>query len=281
MSLKDFFTKKRAAINGVLAASAIFVGGLSSAEAAEKLPPQNRLVKKNTLQSNRQKIFSKIDRICINFAQKNLIKREGNKNHLYLDSKGILHTGIGLNINNYKSFSELDFVGENGALLNERQKRAYFAKVKAFQRKQALKGFNYKASYYAKHLKIYPTKASLDKMFAKRIADSMDTIKNTLGQRAYYNLHAIAQAEIIMMHYNMGSERFNPSKWPKFFEAARHADYLKMSQECHTKSISEERNRQIAHSFTSLLKAKWYAFGTIYSQQDTQIVKGYQEKRII
>ena len=46
MSLKDFFTKKRAAINGVLAASAIFVGGLSSAEAAEKLPPQNRLVKK-------------------------------------------------------------------------------------------------------------------------------------------------------------------------------------------------------------------------------------------
>ena len=260
MSLKNFLSNQKRALSGLFAASVIFAGGMSTAQAAEKLPAKTPVARKSVLSWQQlQQVLSKVDKISLNIVQKKLLEREGNKNHLYFDTKGILHTGIGLNINNYSSFRKLDFITKDGKLLTERQKKAYFAKVKAFQRQQAKKGFNYKASYYAKYLTVCPTKESCDKLFIKRITDSMNYIKKTLGVEAYYNLHAKAQSEIIMMHYNMGSDRFNPTKWPKFFNAAKHANYIVMSKECHTKGVSEERNQQVANTFKSVANVKWFA----------------------
>lgn len=279
MSLKDFLQKQKRAVRGLLAASAVFAGGISTAgEVQEQSVPQTSALKQSTAQSKRQKTFEKIDTICLAAVRKNLIIREGDIPCLYLDSKGILHTGIGLNVNDYSSFKELDFVTENGTVLTEKEKKAYFARIKAFQRQQAKLGFNYKSSYYARHFTIRPSKNSRDKMFVKRMYTSMQSIKEMLGTEAFYNLHPLAQAELIMMHYNMGSNRFNPKKWPKLFSAAKRADYITMSQECHTKSVSEARNQMVASTLKKLAKTKRVALGTQYVKINNNLYAIYKNK---
>lgn len=269
MSQNKLLQKQQKAIRSFLAACAIFTGGITTANAQEESTRHQSCARQTDASGTWQQTFAKIDTICLTAVRNNLILREGDKPYLYLDSKGILHTGVGLNVNDYASFQELDFVKENGDLLTEREKRAYFARIKTFQRQQAKLGFNYKSSYYARHFTIRPTKGSRDRMFIKRMNNSMQSVKEMLGIQAYYNLHAIAQSEIIMMHYNMGSNRFNPEKWPKFFGAARRADYITMSQECHTKSVSEERNQMVADSFRNIAQARWYAYGTMYQKQNS------------
>ena len=128
MSLKTFINKRKKSLRAILAASAIFAGGLSTANAAEQrsVPKTPEARQKANIQ-NWQRTFARIDAVCLKHLQKNLIEREGDKDHLYLDSKGILHTGVGLNINDYESFKLLDFIGKNNKLLSEREKRAYFS----------------------------------------------------------------------------------------------------------------------------------------------------------
>ena len=280
MSLKALLQKQRNSIRGILAASAIFVGGISTANAApHQTPPKSPAARQNALLPRWQQIFAKIDAICLKDVQKKLLLRENNIPHLYLDTNGILHTGIGLNVNDYKSFQKLDFIGPKGRLLTDREKRSYFARIQNFQRNQASKGFNYNASYYANYFTILPTKESQDRMFSNRINDAMQAIKAYLGTEAYYNLHPTAQSEIITMFYNMGQGRFNPEKWPLFFAAAKNADYITMSKECHTKGVSEARNEAVATAFKSCITAKWHKVGSMYNQNNTKIAMLGQQKR--
>ena len=73
----------------------------------------------------------------------------------------------------------------------------------------------------------------------------------------------------------MGSNRFNPEKWPNFFAAAKQADYATMSQECHTKSVSENRNQMVANAFKGISNMKWYAYGTMHNKprQNASIIR--------
>ena len=91
------------------------------------------------------------------------------------------------------------------------------------------------------------------------------TIKKMLGLQKYYNLHPYAQAEMAMMHYNMGSVKFNQEKWPVLFAAARRADYKTMSEHCHIQN-DERRSDFSKAGFYALRNitmetiGDWYAY---------------------
>ena len=269
MALKDFLIKNKT-LATLFAVGSLFVGTAASLQSAEKpsaKQPTSKVKAPTPSISNLNRVIKKIDLKTETITRRKLVEREGDISHLYLDGNGLLHTGIGLNINDYESFSKLNFVTKSGRLLRNEEKKSTFAKIRALQKKQKKRGFNYDASYYKDYFPVIPTKESQERLYRERLANSMSSVKKMLGFQAYYNLHPIAQSELATMHYNMGSNKFNSEKWPNLTAAAKAGDYIRMSEECHVKGIGEERNKQVAEGFKCAAKIKWPKVGTLYMQQ--------------
>ena len=280
MPLKDFLNKTRRSFGGALAAGALVVGAVST-DAAEPKPkpamPQ-KIPAKIPAYSTVQKAIKKIDNLCFRGIKDKLEKREGNIAHLYLDRNGLLHTGVGINVNDYANFKMLEFKDKNGKLLTEKQKKALFVQAKAFQMKQAKKGFNFSAKYYANKFAYAPTKESRDMLFALNITKSMTDIKQMLGEKNYYNLHLNAQEELIGLHFNLGAGKFNPKKFKKLFAAAQKQDYQTMAKESHVKGVAEHRNQLVYNAFAGCTQLRWAPFGTWHDHYKTSQMLAYQTK---
>ncbi len=259
MSLKEFLRKKRLSFSSLLAAGAVLVS--APLEAGQNDDVGKAL--KMTQFQKAQLTLRQIDVLCISGLKKKLKDREGDCAHLYLDSRGILHTGVGINVSNYEIFKRLDFTDSKGNLFTEKQKRAYYAYVMLFRKKQAKKGFNYKASYYAANLPYRPTAQSRQTLFDEKVQQSVDAVKKMLGAENYYNLNVVALQEMGNLHYNLGSAKFNCEKFPKFFAAAKCLDYATMAKEAHIKGISKTRNLEVKNALQWCAKVKWKNYGTM------------------
>ncbi|MBE6449587.1 MAG: hypothetical protein E7013_02685 [Alphaproteobacteria bacterium] len=302
MSVRSFITSRKALLSmatalSLSATSLFFFGGNQKSKPQPvKLPDKvqkqtqsnfrtnmrqtlaQKVVKRTSSQIQRQTtplrsmksvqcMMGQCDRIMEKYTRKHLAIREGNISHLYLDSKGLVTAGIGLNVNSWNSFKQLDFMDAQGRLLTEQQKRMYYARIQNYKRQLARSGRKFNklaAGFYADKFAYRPSAQSISRLFERRLKDSIASVKKMLGLQKYYNLHPYAQGEMAMMHYNMGSGKFNPNEWPALFAAARRADYLTMSNQCHIKN-DERRSAFLKAGFCALKNIKMQAIGDLYS----------------
>jgi hypothetical protein len=60
------------------------------------------------------------------------------------------------------------------------------------------------------------------------------------------------QQGLLDMQFNMGG-RFNPKKWPRFFDAIAAQDWSRAGRESHRHQVNAARNRAIDQLFRSAL----------------------------
>lgn len=65
----------------------------------------------------------------------------------------------------------------------------------------------------------------------------------------FYTLPPSAKTGILDMHYNMGGNKFNSSKFPNLFEGLRQKNYQYSGIESHRTGIGEARNKKVQEKF--------------------------------
>ena len=92
------------------------------------------------------------------------------------------------------------------------------------------------------------------------LINDINRVKGEAKDWIFFNgLSKVRQAVIIDMLFNMGRTRFNPSKWPKFFEAIGNHDWDNASKEMLDSSWSKQVRTRAERLSGMMKKDKWPA----------------------
>jgi GH24 family phage-related lysozyme (muramidase) len=194
-----------------------------------------------------------------------IVESEDEKRHPYLDSKGLITTGRGNNINRWEQFKSVNWmIGDRPATENEvkamydelgRQRERLqkeYNEVQKFKREHPLEyarwpeskkkdhgPFNYRASYYEQFTTIRITEDEADYLMYSHLQNDYDTIKGYLG--GFDNRPMGIKEAAFDIQYNTGNIR----SFGKFKKAYNANDISGMAKESGRIIISEERNDDI------------------------------------
>lgn len=273
--LKAFLRKTRQKVAPTLLSGIVLAGGLvgttSQAQGAESLP-NNKITQKADPQNLQQKIReynrliqlrAEVRKALTQEMMRRIEKAEGRVLHPYLDINGLIHVGVGTNIDAWKKFKTVDFRNEKGLPLTIAQKKAYYDQIVAYRTQLKKKAaeeykkakakdpkakpknpFNLSATHYApffKH-KVPNNWATLT------LQNHIEMDINNLEKRCasigmgFYDFPAQALIAMADMEYTLGVGKFSVKAYPKFWQAARHKNFQVMVDECNRKGPPPERN---------------------------------------
>lgn len=162
-------------------------------------------------------------------------KSEDSIPYPYLDTKGYITVGTGININQKEKFMKVDFRidDKNGKPATLADKEKAYAYLTGFAKEQIAKAPKGDPKPVNKEASFYKGLSNL------RLSDSEDIrlynshFKETLTKevpRAFPKLNTLPDpAKIVVtdMMYNMGSTKFTKEKWKNFFTAIDQRDWKK------------------------------------------------------
>lgn len=181
--------------------------------------------------NEKQKRTSDAELIARNI--KRLIKEEGNYPYPYKDTKGIITTANGKNINSYEKFRSLGWEDKNGnkasdELIQENYKRL-----------QKAPAGNYTANFYKQYTEIRLSQEEINKITEEHLQSDLDFIRKHVSN--FDNYPKEIQDIIIDIQYNTGDIR----KFPLFLKAVEDKELDDMVKQSHRKDVSKNRNNGI------------------------------------
>ncbi len=173
--------------------------------------------------------------------KKNLIRYEGNVQHMYLDTEGHVTIGVGHLIRNLAAALKLNLVvGETGAIATEAQITADYEAVK----KQSKGSYAY---LYKKHTKLIMTVAEVSRLTNKHISSFYSELKKLFPEFDDYPTEV--RLGLLDMIFNMGMTRLS-GKFPKLCKAVKAKKWAKAATESRRKPpISDARNSYVKELF--------------------------------
>lgn len=212
----------------------------------------------------------------------NPVHGEGDLDFIYVDSKGVLTYGIGINIEEFETFKKIPWLDKStqkyitdemelkaihdtlikkkekfyndNKELKDAQKNIYYLNVPAYSQKS--KGFSSTLTTDA------DVRRKLTVEHVKEI--SLPEIKEHTRRlkKRFYSEPPSAQIGLIDMAYNLGRDRFRlnikgmtkdgsvgKKDWPNFTGAFINRDYLEMARECERGDVQPARNDMVYNLF--------------------------------
>ena len=170
---------------------------------------------------------------------------EGYADFMYLDTKGIVTIGVGININSLSTVKRLKHIFYNektGKAATEKEIEEAFNSIK-----KAPKGLNVKR--YKQYTILQAKGEELELLLAKRKKDAWDDVRQFFPQTT--NLPVVARYALFDMAFNLG--RGNLLKFEKLRKALADNNLKAAAIESHRRGIQAERNQAI---FTWFLEAE-------------------------
>ena len=164
---------------------------------------------------------------------KRLTREEGNYPYAYKDTKGIITTANGKNIDSYEKFRSLNWRDTEGNKPSENLIRKNYLSIKT-----APTG-NYAAKFYEKYTDIKLPPSEIQKITEEHLKNDLDFIRKHVPNFDKYPKQI--QDAIIDFQYNTGDIR----TFPRFLEAVELKNLNDMIKESHRRDISEDRNNDI------------------------------------
>jgi len=202
-----------------------------------------------------------------------IVESEDEKRHPYLDSKGLITTGRGNNINRWEQFKSVNWMIGNRPATEDEVKAMYdelvkqrerlqkeYDEVQKFKREHPTEyarwpeskkkdhgPFNYTAGYYAQFTNIRITEDEADYLMYSHLQNDYDTIKGYLD--GFDNQPMGIKEAAFDIQYNTGNIR----SFSKFKRAYNANDISVMAKESGRIIINKERNDDIKNR---ILKTK-------------------------
>ncbi|MBP5534022.1 MAG: hypothetical protein J6Y03_00750 [Alphaproteobacteria bacterium] len=198
-----------------------------------------------------QKKKNSADTICRSLAKMKLVKHEGCIDHFYFDTRGLLTTGVGLNVDSWDNFNKLDIMDLEGNILTEEQKKEAYEKIMATKANYAGKFAKTTADKYKDAFGVMPTPASSGEMFNNMVEVAQNLSLYYCGFN-FYNLHPRVQSEIVCYCYSLSPTVLNQFK--KFFGALDELDYETAAKESNVIGWGQTRKNDVLAEFNLVPK---------------------------
>lgn len=166
-----------------------------------------------------------------------LEKDEGYKNNPYTDSRRYITVGIGKNIHERNLFKTLKWLDKDRKPASEELIRREYENLKGYAENRTNENL------------ILPDE-EIDRLFREHIDNDLSELRRNFPE--FDNLPPSAQEALLDMQYNLGGEKFSPTKWPKLYDAVKRRNWEEAAEQVHRVGPSEARN---AKTRNKMLKA--------------------------
>jgi GH24 family phage-related lysozyme (muramidase) len=178
----------------------------------------------------------------------------------YLDTKGIITIGTGINVDNKSAFMKLDLRigGKDGRLATQSEKEAGYNHLKNFAKQEIAKApkdsknrVNKKAEFYWNKTNLFLSEKAEKSLYNLKFRQ---TLFNDIPKAfpKFSSLPDNAKIVIADMMFNMGATRFSREKWKNFYEAIKSRDWNRAAAESHRKDIGADRNHWARDMFMQI-----------------------------
>jgi GH24 family phage-related lysozyme (muramidase) len=169
---------------------------------------------------------------------------EGSINHLYLDTNGAVHVGVGRMLPDSAAAAKLDFLhNTDDSPASAQEKVDEFAAVEGKQP-------NKLASFYKQFTTLHLTQATIDTLLTDDLVRSVGSLEARLPDYATYPVSV--QEALLDMMFNLGESRLM-KRFPKFIAAIKSKDFKTAAKECHRLRVGSARNDEIRQLLTSAI----------------------------
>lgn len=180
-------------------------------------------------------------------AKQVIAKNEGIKSWPYFDTKSLLTTGVGFNIDIERTFKSLPWRidSEDGELATaEEIDTAYDALA---EYKNSYQPMNIIAKKQEDWSNLRLNEADIAILFQDKIdLFTRDLIRKFPNFLDYPDSAKTALMDVI---YNLGNSRFREKKWPGFFDAVKNRDWERAAKESHRNIPHQDRNIWTSEQF--------------------------------
>ena len=168
----------------------------------------------------------------------------------YLDTKGIITIGTGINVDNKEEFMKLNLrIGSpDGKVATLAEKETGYNHLKNFAKQEMAKAprdsknpVNRVAKFYGETTNLRLSIPAERELYNRKFKQ---TILNDVP-KAFPKLSSLpdnAKIVITDMMFNMGATKFTKEKWKNFYEAINNRDWTTAAKESHRKDIGTDRN---------------------------------------
>lgn len=164
-------------------------------------------------------------------------RTEGEIEHMYLDTNGRVHVGVGRLLPSADAAAKLAFLrNADAAPATEQEIKAEFGVV-------AGKEANKLASYYKQFTTLHLAKTTIDALLNGDLHTAVSGLQNDFADYDAYP--GGVQEALIDMAFNLGNAKLM-KEFPKFVGHIRNRDWKAAAKESHRRGIGDARNHEIA-----------------------------------
>jgi GH24 family phage-related lysozyme (muramidase) len=166
--------------------------------------------------------------------------QEGCIEHMYLDTRGFVTTGVGQLLSRETEAADLAFIREDSGIAANKQEIVDEYNFLKKQRPGLI------ASRYKQFTKLILPKQAIDEMLEQQIKYFQNGIIKEISD--YPDFPDEAQEALLDMAFNLGiSGLFK--KFPTMIRAAKRRDWKVCAKECNRRGIGEDRNKETVALF--------------------------------
>ena len=168
---------------------------------------------------------------------------EGNVSHAYKDTKGVLKTANGLNINDPEKYHSLDWRRTDGTKATSEEIE------RDRQNVLNMPVGHYRAEFYKDNTSLRLSDAEIHRQTVAHLKEDLAQIRANIHN--FDDLPPVLQRVIFDIQYNTG----HIEKFPLFQQAIQDENVRGMIEESHRKDVPQNRNLDMAHQI--LLISNW------------------------
>ncbi len=167
---------------------------------------------------------------------------EGDKDFMYVDSKGNVTTGVGFLLANEDAAVDYPFVDFDDNPATEEQKRAEWRLIAS----KYDKSVSHSADWYEDFTELYLQQDSIDAKLRDVVESDFTALSRAFS--GYGSFPSAARIAIHDMYYNLGGTGLR-EKFPSLMKAIAQTNWTNAADESHRTGINDERNNYVRDLF--------------------------------
>lgn len=177
-----------------------------------------------------------------------LREEEGTPNYIYLDTKGLRSVGVGINVDKWKDFSEVNW-NVNGCPATYEEQLEAFNKYGDLK-KQGYWGDKITSDHFEFKSNLRITEEEKERLLMKHLENDLAALEKYVPE--FKSFPTELQEVLLDIRYNTGNA--GRGKWPKLYEAIEREDLIEMAKQTHRTGIGEKRNKWAREKILSIKK---------------------------
>lgn len=190
------------------------------------------------------------ERRLLELTKKRLKEDENIKYHPYLDTKGIITTGNGANIDSKEAFMNVNWQVDGRPATKAEKEAAY--KAMKNTKKNGKYGQKFGAQYYKNKTNLRIDDKEAERMRDEHLKKDLKEIKKEVP--GFDNLPFELKEVLMDIKYNTGNVKDKEGCWPNLHQAILDKDIEKIAKETHRQDVGQKRNDWARNKILSIKK---------------------------